>query len=190
MDPRNVRGQPPPPEWFIPGARVPAPEYRAWVEGKTPAKSPCKAGKHNAKGGTCPVLGHRYRSLMERRFGLYLHFLGYRLWTDKAAAPPPGSLWYAYERREWEFPGIKGKNYHYTSDYECWPALPDPDRPGASVLPYACYEVKGWMDGDSNVKLKRMAKYFPCVPVVVVDERVFGMYTHGAESVIEGWSDG
>lgn len=181
----------PPAEWFEPGRRPTSAEYRAWLDSnKPPAKqAKPKAGRRNAIAGTCPILGHRYRSLMERRWGLYLHFLGYRRWTDKATDPQDGGLWYAYERRTWLFPNIRGKNHSYTADYECWPALPDPDRRGHYQLNYVCYEVKGWLDGDSNTKLKRMAKHFPEVPIVVVDEYLFKRYTTGASGVIPGWND-
>lgn len=169
---------------------APAGPFMSWYNGPAkaePAKAERPRGRRNARGGTCPILGHRYRSIMERRWGLYLLFLGYRRWTGEGE-PPPG-LWYRYEGREWEFPGIKGTNYRYTADYECWPALPDPLRPAAPAQSYVVYEVKGYMDPGSKVRLKRMAKHFPEVLVVVVDRGLFDMYTSGAAGVVPGWND-
>lgn len=184
-----------PAEWAQSG-RAPGGPFMKWYGGsptaqKTPqeGQKQARTGKHNAESGTCPILGHRFRSLMERRFGLYLLYLGYRRWTDKASDPPAGGRWYAYERKDWEFPGIKGANYKYTADYECWPALPDLDRPGAPLLPYAVYEIKGWMDAASNTKIKRMRKFYPDITLVTVEQREFDMYTHGAENVVPGWND-
>lgn len=183
----HPQGRLPPEEWVRTG-RAHAAEFTSWMNGTAKDSPKKREGRQNAQGGTCPILKHRYRSIMERRFGLYLHFLGYRRWADRNSDPPQdGQKWYGYERLTWEFPGIKGANYCYTSDYECWPALPHPDEPGRPILPYACYEVKGYMDDSSQIKLKRMAKHFPVVPIVVVDERVFDLYTHGAESIIPGW---
>lgn len=184
-----------PTDWAKSG-HAPGSAFMQWYGGSpAPGKTAqaslqgARTGKHNAEGGTCPILGHRYRSLMERRFGLWLLWQGYRRWTDKDHNPPAGGKWYAYERKDWEFPGIKGKNYHYTADYECWPALVDLDTPGAPLRPYGVYEVKGWMDKDSEVKIKRMHKHYPGVPLTVVDKRVFEAYTHGADLVVPGWND-
>lgn len=66
---------------------------------------------------------------------------------------------FEYEPETFWFEGIKRGTRSYTPDFKLW------DEPGAE--PYYI-EVKGWFDAKSKTKLKRMAKYYPEVRIVLV----------------------
>lgn len=48
------------------------------------------------------------------------------------------------------------------------------------------HEVKGWMDSKSRTQLKRMAKYYPNVAVVVIDKEQYYALCQWAR-MIPGW---
>lgn len=52
------------------------------------------------------------------------------------------------------------------------------------------HEVKGWMDDRSKTKLKRMAKYYPNVKMVLIDSKQYASLKKTISSVIPGWECG
>jgi hypothetical protein len=49
------------------------------------------------------------------------------------------------------------------------------------------YEVKGWMDAGSRTKLKRMAKYYPLVPLILIDARNYKSISKVACGLVPEW---
>lgn len=49
------------------------------------------------------------------------------------------------------------------------------------------HEVKGWMDDRSKTKLKRMAKYYPNVKLVLIDSRAYKSIERDIKSLIKDW---
>lgn len=64
-----------------------------------------------------------------------------------------------YEPDEFWFEGIKRGVCSYRPDFR-WK-----ERNGNMTY----YEIKGYMDARSNTKIKRMAKYFPSVKLILID---------------------
>jgi hypothetical protein len=105
--------------------------------------------------------GYSYRSTSERNYARFLTYLG---------------IPYEYETKRFEFPGVRpSKNRHYLADF--W-------------LPHAreIHEVKGWLDRDSAIKLRRMAQFYPHVPLILIDAAFFrAAERRGLCRVIPGW---
>ena len=70
---------------------------------------------------------------------------------------------WSYEPATFWFQGIKRGVTNYTPDFLV--TFPDGS--------YEYHEVKGYMDGKSVTKIKRMAKYFPEITLVVVDKDAY-----------------
>ena len=49
------------------------------------------------------------------------------------------------------------------------------------------HEVKGWMDPKSKTKLKRMAKYYPDVQVLLIDKSAYTALKKALVGLISGW---
>ena len=49
------------------------------------------------------------------------------------------------------------------------------------------HEVKGWMDGRSKTKLRRMKKYYPQIKVVLIDSKSYQKLAKVVCRLIEGW---
>ena len=53
------------------------------------------------------------------------------------------------------------------------------------------HEVKGWRYPKGETALKRMAKYYPKIKIVVIDEEWFkAVNRQGLPAMIEGWEVG
>lgn len=117
---------------------------------------------------------------MEANWLRFLLFDGYRRWADRDRDPPPGR-WYRYEGRRWEFPEHRGATSFYVADVEVWPGFIVPSRP------YEVHELKGYMDGASKTKLRRMALHHPEVPLELITSPRFDALTARAESTVPGW---
>lgn len=101
------------------------------------------------KGGTRKDLGLYVRSRWEANIARYLNFLVSKCEIYK----------WEYEPDTYWFENIKRGTRSYTPDFKIW------DKPDSE--PYY-WEVKGYMDQKSQTKLKRMAKYYPQIKIVVV----------------------
>lgn len=53
----------------------------------------------------------------------------------------------------------------------------------------AYHEIKGWMDSRSRTTLKRMAKYYPDVQVILIREREYKAIRRKVMGVVPGWED-
>lgn len=49
------------------------------------------------------------------------------------------------------------------------------------------HEVKGWMDNRSKTKIRRMAKYFPKIRLIVVDSKAYGRLKNSVSRIVPGW---
>ena len=49
------------------------------------------------------------------------------------------------------------------------------------------HEVKGYMDSRSVTKLRRMAKYYPNVKVIVIEKRQYQEIKKKLSAIIKGW---
>lgn len=82
-----------------------------------------------------------------------------------------------YEPKTFEFSQIKKGSRFYTPDFE----ITNNDN----SIEY--HEIKGYMDQRSATKLKRMAKYYPDVKVVVVDKDAYQGLAKSVRSFIPEW---
>ena len=92
-----------------------------------------------------------FRSSWEANFARYLNFLKKTKNIYK----------WEYEPDTFWFEGIKRGTRSYLPDFKVW------DRKNSE--PYY-YEIKGWMDKKSATQLKRMAKYYPAVKIVLIEK--------------------
>ena len=120
----------------------------------------------NSHGGRRDDLGGLYvRSSWEANYARYLSFL----------VSNGEILGWEYEPDTFEFP-VKRGNIAYTPDFKII-------NSDGSV---EYHEVKGYMDKDSAVKLKRMEKYYPTIKVVVIGKDEYTMLKKWAK-LINGW---
>lgn len=88
------------------------------------------------------------------------------------------------EIRDWEhepkvfwFEGIRRGCVSYLPDFSV--------ETKTGELEY--HEVKGWMDARSKTKIKRMAKYFPSVKLIVIDSKFYRSLDKTLRNVVPGW---
>ena len=131
-----------------------------------PARFP-QAITRRGRTGTRIDLGRFFRSSWEANYARYLNWLIER---GQIAA-------WDYECRTYEFHKIKRGSRHYTPDF---------------LITYLdgrqeWHEVKGYMDPRSATKLKRMARYYPQVRIVLIDAPVYREIAKRAGALIRGW---
>lgn len=118
-----------------------------------------------SSGKRADLEGRYFRSMWEANYCRYLNWLVsqgvYAKWE--------------YEVDEFEFP-IKRGNRFYKPDFKVFDAVGN----------FEYHEVKGWMDGKSRTKLKRMAKYHPDVKIIVIDGKRYRAITKQF-SWLPGW---
>lgn len=113
-------------------------------------------------------LGGRYfRSAWEANYARYLDWL---------AAAGQAIRW-EYEPDTFTFPVTRGTR-SYTPDFKVW---------GWDARPFVYHEVKGYMDTPSRVKLDRMARYHPAVPVLLIDADAYHAIRKELSRSIAGW---
>jgi hypothetical protein len=115
--------------------------------GITPQASKIKKSKRTASENYSKVIKgvrpdihptYSFRSLTEINFARLLNYL---------------KLDWQYENKLFKFDGYKRKPYAYLMDFEI--------TTKNKILPAGYYEIKGWMNGQSRQKLKRLKKCFP-----------------------------
>lgn len=113
--------------------------------------------------------GHRkfYRSRWEANYARYLD------WQKQTGLIKD----WAHETETFWFDGIKRGCVSYLPDFRV--TLLD-----GSV---EFHEVKGWMDGPSKTKIRRMAKYHPTVVLKVFDSPWYKANAPKLSKSIEGW---
>jgi len=121
------------------------------------------------KGGKRPDLGGRYfRSAWEANYARYLNWL-----VEQGEI-----LRWEYEPDTFEFHKIKRGSRFYTPDFKVF-------NKGGS---FEYHEIKGYMDESSATKLKRMAKYYPDVRIILVGQEEY--YAIGKwKQLFEGWEN-
>lgn len=108
-----------------------------------------------------------YRSRWEANYARYLEFL-------KSQGEIKDWL---HEPKVFWFDGIKRGCVSYLPDFLVV------EKDGSE-----CYhEVKGWMDDRSKTKIKRMAKYFPDVRLIVIDSKAYKALSKTAAAIVPGW---
>src|ERR1700733_3907156 len=68
-----------------------------------------------------------------------------------------------FEPEEFEFVGIKRGTRFYLPDFKIT------NKDGSVEY----HEVKGYMDATSRTKLKRMAKFYPHIKIVLIDKKYY-----------------
>lgn len=116
---------------------------------------------NRGKGGRRADLGNRFfRSRYEANYARFLNFTKVK---------------WEYEAKTFWFEKIKRGSRSYTPDFY----LPASNE---------YHEVKGWMDPKSATKLKRMAKYYPEIKVIVIGKEWFtAANRQGLCRLIAGW---
>lgn len=82
-----------------------------------------------------------------------------------------------YEADCFVFEAIKRGTRSYTPDFKIYNT--------DDTIIY--HEVKGWMDSKSKTKLKRMAKYYPEVEIVLIDEDAYRAIEKDVRMFIPNW---
>jgi hypothetical protein len=123
--------------------------------GKTPANNLVEGKFANVKRGWFDIGDKKmfFRSTWEANYALYLNFLvkqkEIKSWT--------------YESKMFIFEKIQFGTRTYRPDFE---VITNRD-----LVEY--HEVKGWMTPKSKTQLKRMAKYYPWIKVIVIDRKSY-----------------
>lgn len=94
-----------------------------------------------------------FRSMWEANYALYLNYL-IKKKEIKSWSFEPETFWFEKIRR-----GVRS----YTPDFKVI------NNDNSVVF----HEVKGWMDAKSKTKIKRMAKYYPEIKLIIVDGKSY-----------------
>ena len=119
-------------------------------------KSMENAGKWgNVKSGYFDINGKEmfFRSKWEANYALYLDFLIKQKQIFK----------WEYESDTFIFEKIKFGTRSYRPDFKVYDNEKD----------FSYHEVKGYMDAKSKTKIKRMAKYYPEIKLIIIDKDVY-----------------
>ena len=126
-------------------------------------------GYSRGKSGKRKDLNDLYvRSSWEANYARYLNFLIKHKIIFK----------WEYEPDVFMFEKIKRGTRSYTPDFKIW-ELHD-------SVPYYV-EIKGWMDAKSKTKLKRIAKYYPDVRIVLVGKDEYKKIEKSFSGIVENW---
>ena len=145
--------------WENPASKLNSKEYRQTLSDNFVKLG--KMGKLNtgyARGlqGTYNINGKRkifFRSSWEANYALYLDFL---IKNGEIKS-------WEFEKDTFWFEKIKRGVRSYKPDFK---VITNKD-----ATEY--HEVKGWMDAKSKTKLKRMAKYYPKIKMILIDASVY-----------------
>lgn len=126
-------------------------------------KTSWKSGWHEIGGKR-----HYFRSHWEVNYAYYLEWLkGLSQITE-----------WEYEPKTFWFESIRRGTRSYLPDFRVTEV--------SGIQKY--HEVKGWMDDRSVTKLKRMAKYYPDVPIVLIDSAAYRKLARQLAGLVPGWS--
>ena len=120
-----------------------------------------------SSGGIRSDLGIFVRSSWEANYARYLTFL-------VGLGEIQG---WEYEAETFEFEAIKRGTRSYTPDFKV-------TNNNGSV---EYHEVKGWMDPKSKTKLKRMAKYYPDIRIVVIGSDEYKAISRECRRLVPNW---
>jgi hypothetical protein len=119
-----------------------------------------------AKSGKRPDLNRFFRSAWEANYARYLNVLKKKKVIHD----------WDYEAKTFTF-NVQRGNRSYTPDFKVY----------LTPTTYEWHEVKGWMDNDSRVKLKRFAKYYPNEDLVLIDKDMYRKIEAEYASAIPNW---
>lgn len=120
-----------------------------------------KAGKREDLGGLY------VRSSWEANYCRYLNWL-IKMGEIKS---------WEYEPDTFEFEKIKRGSRFYTPDFKIY------ENDGRIIY----HEIKGWMDPKSKTKLKRMAKYYPEIKIILIDKDAYYAIAKQVKNFIPHW---
>jgi hypothetical protein len=123
----------------------------------------------------CPQAGWRiiggkrnyYRSRWEANYSRYLE------WLKKVGE----IVEWEHEPHTFWFEGIKRGCVSYLPDFGVH------NKNGAIEF----HEVKGWFDHKSKTKIKRMAKYYPDIKLIVIAKKEYNAISQKVACLIQGW---
>lgn len=134
-----------------------------------------------ASGGKRADLGGQFfRSSWEANYARYLNWL---IASFPGSAPDDwgGILKWEFESEEFEFTKIKRGTRFYKPDFKVY-------LKGGAI---EYHEVKGYQHQKGETALKRMAKYYPEVKIVLIDKDWFrAVNRQGLPAMIEHWEGG
>jgi hypothetical protein len=125
----------------------------------------------NRSSGWRTIGGKRchFRSIWEANFARYLELLKVHCHIVD----------WEFETETFWFEGIRRGVVSYLPDFKVI-------NHGQTIY----YEVKGYMDTRSRTKIKRMAKYFPSIKLVVIDSKWFAKMNKKLRPIIKDWEIG
>jgi len=126
-----------------------------------------EAYSHGKMGKRTDLDGLYVRSSWEANYARYLNWL----------VSIGEIVKWEYEPDVYEFHEIKRGTRSYIPDFKVY------NKDGSVEY----HEVKGWMDQKSRTKLKRMAKYYPEIKVVLIDKDVYYAIKRDAQNFIPNW---
>ncbi len=137
----------------------------------TPASvfAPMRMPSKRSYAGVRSDIGIYVRSRWEANIARYLNWLQARGEIAK----------WAYEADTFWFTDIKRGTRSYTPDFKIWET--DESEP-------YYWEAKGYMDQKSKTKLKRMAKRYPDVRIVLIERDEYKAIAKWSR-LIPGWED-
>lgn len=128
-----------------------------------------KVRTYNSKQGYREDMpGIYFRSAWEANFGRYLNFL----------KKQKEILAWEFEPDTFWFEEIKRGTRSYLPDFKVWDSK--------HKEPYYI-EVKGYMDARSRTKIKRMAKYYPEVLLIIVGRKEYKEIRDKLSRLIANW---
>lgn len=124
--------------------------------------------KRSRSGRRADLDNKYFRSSWEANYARYLNWL----------IQQGEILFWEYEVDTFQFP-VKRGNMTYLPDFK----ITNKDN----TIEY--HEVKGYMDKDSATKLKRMAKYYPDVKLVLIDRDIYSKLRIDLCHLIPNWEE-
>lgn len=145
--------------WSDEKSYVNSEEYRQMLSDKSmklQQSGKFKGRYSRSKKGTYNINGKKiyFRSMWEANYALYLDFL---------INQKQNIFKWEFEVDTFWFEQIKRGVRSYKPDFKV----------GLMNGEIEYHEVKGWMDGKSKTKLTRMAKYYPDVKIILVDQKPY-----------------
>lgn len=139
--------------------------YTADFSGRTAKRWGTRWGR--AKTGKRVDLGNQFfRSGWEANYARYLNWLKERGEIER----------WEYEPDTFQFHKIKKGTRFYTPDFKVW------ERGN-----FKYHEIKGWKHPKGETALKRMAIYYPSVPILMVDTKAYNAIKRAMSKLVPGW---
>lgn len=131
-------------------------------------QSKSRWGMAGTRSGKRPDLGNQFfRSRWEANYARYLNFL--------ASHGVP--LRWEYEADTFEFGAIRKGTRFYTPDFKVM----------EDGKPTEYHEVKGWKHPKGETALKRMARYYPDIKIVIIDAATYKGIAKEVSCLIPNW---